>query len=47
MLKPKSTISKPKTPKEGTIEYLFKNYSGQTFKTKLTNPNKPVGKEKW
>jgi antitoxin component of MazEF toxin-antitoxin module len=32
------TVSKPETPREGTIEYLFKNYSGESFKTELTNP---------
>jgi len=41
------TVSKPSTPREGTIEYLFKDYSGESFKTELTNPVKPVGNEKW
>jgi hypothetical protein len=41
------TVSKPSTPREGTIEYLFKDYSGKSFKTKLTNSVKPVGREKW
>ena len=41
------TISKPETPREGTIEYLFKDYSGEKFKTELTNPIEPAGKEKW
>jgi antitoxin MazE len=41
------TISKIDTPKEGTIEYLFKDYSGETFKTELINPIEPVGEEKW
>ena len=41
------TVSKPITPREGTIEYLFKDYSGECFKTELTNPTEPVGKEKW
>ena len=41
------TISKPETPREGTIEDLFKGYSGESFKTELTNPVEPVGKEKW
>jgi antitoxin component of MazEF toxin-antitoxin module len=41
------TISKPATPREGTIEYLFKNYSGESFRTELTNPVEPVGKEQW
>jgi len=41
------TVSKLDTPREGTIEYLFKDYSGESFKTELTNPVEPVGKEKW
>ena len=41
------TVSKPATPREGTIEYLFRDYSGECFKTELTNPMKPVGREEW
>ena len=41
------TVSKPTTPREGTIEYLFKDYSGECFNTELINPIEPVGKEKW
>ena len=41
------TVSKPSTPREGTIEYLFKDYSGERFVTELTNPVEPVGEEKW
>ena len=41
------TVSKPAIPREGTIEYLFKDYSGECFQTELTNPNIPVGQEKW
>jgi antitoxin MazE len=41
------TVSKPMTPREGTIEYLFKGYSGERFRTELTNPMEPVGKEEW
>ena len=41
------TVSKPLTPREGTIEYLFKDYSGECFRTELTNPLEPVGNEKW
>jgi len=47
MLKTKATVSKSETPKEGTIEYLFKDYSGESFKTEITNPIEPVGNEKW
>jgi antitoxin component of MazEF toxin-antitoxin module len=41
------TVSKPSTPREGTIEYLFKDYSGESFRTELTNPVEPAGEEKW
>jgi antitoxin component of MazEF toxin-antitoxin module len=41
------TVSKLATPREGTIEYLFKDYTGECFKTELTNPVEPVGKEEW
>jgi len=41
------TVSKPETPREGTIEYLFKDYTGGSFKTELVNPIEPVGEEKW
>ena len=41
------TVSKPETPREGTIEYLFKDYSGERFRTELTNPALPAGNEQW
>jgi len=41
------TVSKPSTPREGTIEYLFKDYSGESFRAELTNPIEPVGNEQW
>jgi antitoxin component of MazEF toxin-antitoxin module len=41
------TVSKPTTPREGTIEYLFKDYSGESFRTELTNPVEPAGREQW
>ena len=41
------TVSKPETPREGTIEYLFKDYSGERFSTELTNPALPAGNEQW
>ena len=41
------TVSKPMTPREGTIEYLFKGYSGECFRTELTNPIEPIGREEW
>jgi len=40
-------ITKAPTPKKGTLEYLFKDYSGESFKTTLINPLEPVGNEKW
>ena len=39
------TVSKSETPRIGTIEYLFKDYSGEKFKTVLENPTDPVGAE--
>jgi len=43
----KLTITKAPAPKKGTIEYLFKDYSGESFKTELVNPEEPAGKEQW
>jgi hypothetical protein len=43
----KIVITKAPAPKKGTLEYLFKDYSGESFKTKLTNPLEPAGKEQW
>ena len=43
----KATVSEPITPREGTIEYLFKDYSEECFRTELTNPVEPVGREQW
>jgi antitoxin component of MazEF toxin-antitoxin module len=43
----KIIITKTPAPKKGTLEYLFKDYSGESFKTTLVNPIKPVGKEQW
>jgi antitoxin MazE len=40
-------VSKPAVPREGTIEYLFKDYSGERFQSELSNPDIPVGEEKW
>jgi len=40
-------ITKAPAPKKGTLEYLFKDYSGESFKTNLINPAKPAGNEKW
>jgi len=35
----------PTILEEGTIEYLFKDYSRECFETELTNPIEPVGRE--
>jgi antitoxin MazE len=43
----KIIITKMPAPKKGTLEYLFKDYSGESFKTALINPVEPVGNEKW
>jgi antitoxin component of MazEF toxin-antitoxin module len=40
-------ISKRPVPKKGTIEYLFKDYSGESFKSELVDLGEPVGNEKW
>jgi len=40
-------ITKAPAPKKGTLEYLFKDYSGESFKTALVNPVEPIGNEKW
>ena len=43
----KIIVSKAPAPKKGTLEYLFKDYSGKSFRTVLVNPVEPVGNEKW
>ena len=43
----KIIITKTPMPKKGTLEYLFKDYNGESFKTTLINPTKPIGKELW
>jgi len=40
-------ITKAPVPEKGTLEYLFKDYSGESFKTTLVNPVEPIGNEKW
>ena len=34
-------------PPKGTLEYLFKDYTGESFQTELVNPAEPVGAEQW
>ena len=43
----KIIITKTPVPKKGTLEYLFKDYPGESFKTVLTNPAEPAGNERW
>jgi len=43
----KIIITKAPAPPKGTLEYLFKDYSGESFKTVLMNPVEPEGNEKW
>ena len=43
----KIIISKVPAPKKGTLEYLFKDYSGESFESTLENPEEPAGNEKW
>ena len=43
----KIIISKIPMPKQGTLEYLFKDYTGESFETVLVNPAEPVGNEQW
>jgi antitoxin component of MazEF toxin-antitoxin module len=40
-------ITKVPTPQKGTLEYLFKDYTGESFKTTLVNPAEPLGNEQW
>jgi antitoxin MazE len=40
-------ISKIDIPRKGTLEYLFKDYEGESFKTELIDLCEPVGDEKW
>ena len=40
-------INKKPGPKKGTIEYLFRDYSGEKFNSELTDLGLPVGEEKW
>ena len=40
-------MSKVPMPKEGTLEYLFKDYSEGSFQTELIDLGEPVGEEQW
>jgi antitoxin component of MazEF toxin-antitoxin module len=43
----KLTITKVPVSRKGTLEYLFRDYSGEPFKTELVNPKESAGKEQW
>ena len=43
----KISIFKKPSPKKGTLEYLFKDYSEDSFDTILIDLDGPVGEEKW
>ena len=40
-------LTRVPVPKEGTLEYLFKDYNGDSFKTELNDLGEAVGHEKW
>jgi len=40
-------LTKAPTPKQGTLEYLFKDYDGGKFQTELAPLGEPKGNEKW
>ena len=40
-------LMKAPTPKQGTLEYLFKDYDGDSFQTELVDLGESVGNEKW
>ena len=40
-------INKKPGAKKGTLEYLFKDYTGERFETELVDLGEPVGEEKW
>ena len=40
-------LTKAPSPKQGTLEYLFKDYNGGAFQTELVDIGETVGNEKW
>ena len=40
-------LTRVPTPRQGTLEYLFKDYDGGTFQTELNDLGETVGNEKW
>ena len=39
-------LNKQPGPEKGTLEYLFKDYSGEQFNTELIDLGEPAGEEK-
>ena len=40
-------LTKSPTPKQGTLEYLFRDYNDGTFQAELLDLGEPVGNERW
>ena len=40
-------VTKSPEPKQGTLEFLFKDYVEGPFQTELVDLGEPVGDEKW
>jgi len=40
-------LTKSPTPKQGTLEYLFKDYNDGSFQAELIDLGEAVGGEKW
>jgi len=40
-------LTKAPAPKQGTLEYLFKDYADGSFQTEPINLGAPVGNEQW
>jgi len=40
-------LTRTPTPKQGTLEYLFKDYNGDIFQSELNDLGEAVGNEKW
>lgn len=43
----KLTIAKEGGPEKGTLEYLFKDYSGERFRSEVETPKEVAGNERW
>ena len=40
-------LTRTPSPKQGTLEYLFRDYDGGAFKTELIDLGEAMGSEKW